>query len=335
MSWFPAMRGVPHVVAGAFVLILGLAAQATAAFLAVDYLPIAPGDTWTYAVNGSGTMTRTVLPELETVNGVPTYILEDAGGGFTGRRQNVTNGTAGARVHKIFEPDSSGPDTTGVFDPPQIYLGVEVDAGEVIESNGDIALTFEGYGTYPLSYSASTHVIGVETVVVPAGTFDALRVDTSLTISGTILGEPISETSLETDWLAFGIGTVKAVADGDTFELSESDRLAADSDGDAILDDGDGDGIPGDHPCTGGVMESCDDNCVDVPNPDQLDADSDGVGDACDNCTEAANADQIDSDGDGIGNVCDCDFNQDNFCGGPDFTLFIGCFNEPTGGDPT
>ncbi len=53
-----------------------------------------------------------------------------------------------------------------------------------------------------------------------------------------------------------------------------------------------------------------------------------------DNCTDVVNPIQLDTDTDGIGNMCDCDFNQDNFCGGPDFTLFIGCFNSPTNGDP-
>jgi hypothetical protein len=33
----------------------------------------------------------------------------------------------------------------------------------------------------------------------------------------------------------------------------------------------------------------------------------------------------------GLGNMCDCDFNQDDFCGGPDFTLFNGGFNGPSG----
>ncbi|HEX9592563.1 MAG TPA: hypothetical protein VGB12_04330 [bacterium] len=65
------------------------------------------------------------------------------------------------------------------------------------------------------------------------------------------------------------------------------------------------------------------------------DSDGDGVSDATDNCTLDANASQLDVDGDGIGNACDCDFNQDDFCGGPDYTLFIGCFNAPAGEDPT
>jgi hypothetical protein len=64
------------------------------------------------------------------------------------------------------------------------------------------------------------------------------------------------------------------------------------------------------------------------------DRDGDGYADIADNCVTASNPDQLDSDRDNIGNACDCDFNQNNFCGGPDFTLFIGCFNAPTNGDP-
>jgi len=117
--------------------------------------------------------------------------------------------------------------------------------------------------------------------------------------------------------------------------------------------DSDGDGLPdcidpcpmdpANDPDGDGVCQGVD-NCPAVANPGQADADADGVGDACDNCIHAANGplipdagghSQWDTNGDGIGNVCDCDFNQDNFCGGPDFTLFIGCFNQLTGGDAT
>jgi hypothetical protein len=103
-------------------------------------------------------------------------------------------------------------------------------------------------------------------------------------------------------------------------------------------------GYLGDTPCEQGYEVDIDgdgisdpeDNCPDVCNIDQLDADGDDVGDVCDsppgcggcgqaacevscdldtdgilnaedNCPDNCNTQQLDADGDGIGDVCDLD----------------------------
>ena len=130
-----------------------------------------------------------------------------------------------------------------------------------------------------------------EQVSVPAGKFRALHIVRN---QYTRVGNHLDHRRVQT-WLAPGVGAVKIVgAAGELVLLS----YAVDSDGDGIT--------------------AQRDNCPTVANPDQLDTDGDGQGDACDldddndqvvdlldNCPTQVNLDQRDADGNGIGDSCD------------------------------
>jgi hypothetical protein len=73
---------------------------------------------------------------------------------------------------------------------------------------------------------------------------------------------------------------------------------------------------------TGAVLLS------DIALSDVLDADGDGVGDRHDNCLEVANPDQHDANRDGFGNRCDVDVDEDGSVGALDANVLRACFGR-------
>ncbi|XP_020810586.1 cartilage oligomeric matrix protein-like, partial [Drosophila serrata] len=74
--------------------------------------------------------------------------------------------------------------------------------------------------------------------------------------------------------------------------------------------DGHGDGC--DEDADGDLVQNNKDNCPLTYNTEQVDTDGDGVGDVCDNCVHRHNPRQLDADGDGRGNECDEDSDNDS-----------------------
>jgi len=69
-------------------------------------------------------------------------------------------------------------------------------------------------------------VEATESITVPAGTFQALRIRTTVTVSGNVLGTPINETEVQVFWVAENIGLVK-VTDTDSEGTTTSLLTAA------------------------------------------------------------------------------------------------------------
>ena len=169
---------------------------ASANLMAQDYFPLAEGNFWQYVEAGNVTSTDTVLLGTVNIGGIDTLVLETVGGDGDADINNLTNDLNGLRIHRVGEPGFSL-----TFSPPVILLNADFALGVPVNSQGNVTVT--GIGT--LGYTATSTPSGPVPVTVPFGTFDAVLLDTTLTVDG------VTET--DRVWLAEGIGPVKYIYD--------------------------------------------------------------------------------------------------------------------------
>lgn len=190
------------------------------------YFPVVEGATWTYLATGTGedyTWTATVSEVSETGFALRTQFDElvttqqwactpeglaalQYGGGP--EAVITASGLLG-----VFETS----DASGVSFPAQIQVGDTWQQsfsmqGQMVIREG---VTADANGTISQTYVAA----GLETVTVPAGSFEAMKVDTNivfdlqLSLGG--IGLPMVFDAVTTNWWAPGIGWVKSDATAD------------------------------------------------------------------------------------------------------------------------
>jgi hypothetical protein len=93
--------------------------------------------------------------------------------------------------------------------------------------------------------------------------------------------------------------------------------------------DNDGDGVV-DYPADPGCADPADDDKVADCGAD-VDSDGDDACDASDNCLVDANPDQLDTNQDGYGNACDADYDGDGAVGLSDYMRLGAAFGKRTG----
>jgi hypothetical protein len=156
------------------------------------YFPIESGDFWTYQADGVS-FTRTVLPGFVTINGLATKALADDNG-FT---QYFSNDSAGIRLHRQFVPNTDiglgfPVNLEVTFSPPVVFANPTMAVGQTVVSSGTAQTNnLPVVGVLTFGYSANFTVQGFETVTVPAGSFQVLKLQGSVDIGGDVVFETI------------------------------------------------------------------------------------------------------------------------------------------------
>ena len=269
------------------------------AFPTVDYFPLPEGASWSYTrIPGNETIVSQVTGP-NWVNGVWTTQFD----GGTGDLFSYTNDAQGLRVHEI---ETGFPAARVEFTPPIRLANAEAFVGDNIQVNGTATFIIPGAGSNPISYTSTARLLSQQSTTVPYGTFTTVRLQWTLTMSGTIQGQQVNETTTANLYIAEGIGIVRDDQGASRLDLFDTNV-------ELLTQDPDGDGIIGDQ-----------DNCPNTANADQTNTDGDALGDACDSdddndgVPDASDAfpldptEQSDNDQDGIGDNADTDDDNDD-----------------------
>jgi len=181
------------------------------------YLPLRSGASWSLD-SPDGAMIWTVTSAGGSADSASAAMdISVAGVGLTIHWTCTTEGIVSYDFGSISSSDFGGVATLDVVDSSGVWLPAAdlLVPGYSWSNDFSTVVTAAAEGTsveLTTATSESWTVIGTETVSVPAGTFEALRIDGTSTTTATMSGLPIpipETSSNQSFWFAEGVGVVR------------------------------------------------------------------------------------------------------------------------------
>lgn len=171
--------------------------------LTQNYFPLTPGIKWQYLANGSSHLLFEVPFESVSINKVKTRTVKT---GIYGRKYYYSNDSQGIRLHRLYFPKIR---IYGHFkrlsltaSPPVLLAAENAEAGQTFYSEGNLREVIPDIGSGLARYTATYTVLGDDTITVPAGTGNVIKLQGSILVNGQTL---VSQTL----YLAKNVGIVK------------------------------------------------------------------------------------------------------------------------------
>ena len=190
-------------------------------FVMSRHYPLEPGRKWVFEYTNGGGFSEDVLLGFVTLNGTPTRRVKD---NFNNAFY-FSNDDDGLVQHGSDSPGAFAPGTDTLrFVPGLEIADAIVEIGDSVTTSGTVTFVFADVGSFPLSYDATSVVDSLETLTVPLGTFEALKLEVTIRIFGSIFGSLFDETEVDTVWYVEDLGLIRQdiTFDGETevYELT-------------------------------------------------------------------------------------------------------------------
>jgi hypothetical protein len=214
-----ARTSISGVAAFLLLFLFAFSGTAYAQVISGDYFVFDAGTSWIWRATQNGTVSEissSIADDTVLINGVDTIPLEFSDGSkfFFSEDQD------GYKIHRLIQPSSAElqpgvfVDVTITLDPPVVFVSQVVDAGDTFTGSGTATVELAGVGTGSVAYQSQSTFEGIESVSVPAGDFDdTMHVDSSFSLSGTLLGQPFAQVQGFEQWVGNSVGFVKFIQD--------------------------------------------------------------------------------------------------------------------------